>query len=142
MVIKKTFRSGKILLAIAFVSYLFIVFTLEKWNMFLGIVILMSPVGVPYFPEMLYFIFGYLGVAICGRLLISRKPLTRRLSVLRWGIICLYVPLIVYHSMESFSISKYDSPFLIIPEIIFLVTSVLVFVETFKTPHKNSVKLT
>lgn len=137
MMQKKIHRSGKALLLIAFVSYLLIDFTLEKWNMFLGIVILLSPVGVPYFPDILYFIFGYLGVAICGRLLISQKPLTRRLSVLRWGIICLYVPLIVYHSMESFSLSKYDSPFLIIPEIIFLITSVLFFVDTLRNPQKS-----
>lgn len=134
---KQINKSSKALLIITIVSYLLIVFTLESWNMFLGVVILLSPLGLPYFPDILYFPFGFAGIILCGWLLISKKSVSGRQKIVRWGILCLYVPLIVYHCIEPFSIRRYDMPILIAPEIVFILVSVMVIVKTFQHSTKQ-----
>lgn len=71
---KQINKSSKALLIITIVSYLLIVFTLESWNMFLGVVILLSPLGLPYFPDILYFPFGFAGIILCGWLKTPKQP--------------------------------------------------------------------
>ncbi len=123
--------TNKMLLIAVLVSYVFIVLPLEKWNIFLGIVILLSPLGLPNFPDIIYFPFGYLSIILTIWKLFYRTPQTQNDSgFIRLLLLCYYIPLISYHCIETFSIGRYDFLIAIIPEIIFIIVSVLLFIKT------------
>ena len=70
-------------------------------------------------------------------MLISKRPLTeKKTNLIRWNLLCYYIPLVVYHCIEPFSIRRYDTPLFIIPEIIFLVLSIVLFMQTFGSTQK------
>lgn len=131
-------KINKVLITVVLLSYVFIVLPLDKWNLLLGQVILLSPLGVPYFPDIFYFPFGFLSVILTGWILISKKPITgKRISLVRLSIVSYYIPLVVYHCIEPFSIRRYDTWFYIIPEILFIILSVVLFMQTFAMPLKK-----
>lgn len=135
---ENTNKISKVLITVVLLSYLFIVLPLEKWNLFLGQVILLSPLGLPYFPDIIYFPFGFLSVILTAWVLISRKPLTsNRNNLIRLNVVSYYIPLVVYHCIEPFSIRRYDTWFFIIPEIVFIILSVVLFMQTFARPLKK-----
>ncbi len=126
-----TNRTNKILLIAVLVSYVFIVLPLEKWNIFLGIVILLSPLGLPNFPDIIYFPFGYLSIILTVWKLFSKTPRTGNdSSFIRLLLLCYYIPLISYHCIEPFSIGRYDFLISIMPEIMFIIVSILLFMKT------------
>lgn len=134
---EKTKRLSKTFITAVLFSYVFIVLPLDKWNLLLGQVILLSPLGLPYFPDIIYFPFGFLSFILTGWVLISEKPVTgKRIIAVQLSIVSYYIPLVIYHCIKPFSINRYDVWFYIIPEIVFIILSAVLFVKTFDKQQK------
>jgi hypothetical protein len=103
------------------------------WNVFMFQVLILSVLGIGDLPGLIYFIAAYTGGGILISLLVFRKSIMpTQYKYVRLGIFLWYIPLIIYHWQEPFSIKRYDYPYYIAPEIIFLVLSVLIFLKTSK----------
>lgn len=131
-------KINKVTVGVILISFLLIIIPAEKWNIYMFQGLILSVFGIYNFWTLLFFLICYSGGSILVMLLFFKKKiLTYHYKYIRLSIILLYIPLVRFHWDQPFSIKSYDHIFYIIPEIVFLILSVCIFLITFHSTNKN-----
>ena len=126
---------SKPLLVAMLMMYLLIDLPNDKMNVVMVQVMLLGFLAVYNFGTLMFYIMALAGPFLCFQLIIAKMPVTKqRRPFLLLTIVLLYAHLIAQHFHSGISLKGYDSAWLIIPEVLFWIISLIVLIGGVRRP--------
>jgi len=132
------FKLSKLLFGCTLLAYLFIVLPNENINVFMIQILLLGGFGVYDLTTLLFYISMWVGPILFCWLIFTRKPIGQSHNKFIWvALFFLFFALCVQHYWSGISLKRYELLVYVIPEIVFLLMSIMILAKTFAVRNLN-----